>query len=138
MARAGCCGSWTPHNNRMNATRDTNHVIERDLAGGRVMRGVRVLGLIKPMTETCGRQRRAALSQSGGPLSPAGAALRIIISGAWREARGSEYRGWREACAVSATHPNKPMHPTADTTAVKIINLAGRRVIGGVRCSHTA
>jgi hypothetical protein len=24
------------------------------------------------------------------------------------------------------------MHPTADTTAVKIINLVGRRVIGGV------
>jgi len=30
------------------------------------------------------------------------------------------------------TQPNKPMHPTADTTAFKFLNLAGRRVIGGV------
>jgi hypothetical protein len=32
------------------------------------------------------------------------------------------------------TPPNKPMHPTADTTAFKFLNVAGRRVIGGVRC----
>ena len=41
--RAGDSGTWTPHNKRMHATRDTNDVIERNLVGGRVMRGVRPL-----------------------------------------------------------------------------------------------
>jgi len=39
--RAGSSGSWTPHNKRMHATRDTLRVIERNLAGGRVMRSVK-------------------------------------------------------------------------------------------------
>jgi hypothetical protein len=34
----------TPSNKRMHATRDTTDVIERNLAGGRVMRSVRCLG----------------------------------------------------------------------------------------------
>jgi hypothetical protein len=33
---------------------------------------------------------------------------------------------------VGGPQPNNGMHPTADTPAVKIINLTGRRVIGSV------
>jgi hypothetical protein len=46
--------------------------------------------------------------------------------------RGFEYRGWRQLGYVSVTHPNKPMHPTADTMIVINLSGAGRRVIGGV------
>jgi hypothetical protein len=45
---------------------------------------------------------------------------------------GFEFRGSRQVLGVSTTHPNKPMHPTADTVAFINSNLAGRRVIGGV------
>jgi len=38
----------------------------------------------------------------------------------------------RSALSRSTSRPNKPMHPTADTRAVMFLNLAGRRVIGGV------
>jgi hypothetical protein len=61
------------------------------------------------------------------------AALRLLCSGAWREMRVSEYHRSREVRAVSGTHPNKPMHPTADTIALIHLHLVGRRVIGGVR-----
>ena len=47
--------------------------------------------------------------------------------------RGSEYGRSRQVHVVSATHPNKPMHPTANTRDVIKLELAGRRVIGGVR-----
>ena len=40
------------------------------------------------------------------------AALRVILHGASREARGSEYGRLREVRGVSMAHPNKPMHPT--------------------------
>jgi hypothetical protein len=40
------------------------------------------------------------------------------MRGASREVRGFEYRAWREVWGVSITHPNKPMHPTADTRDV--------------------
>jgi hypothetical protein len=39
----------------------------------------------------------------------------------------------RSALSQSTSHPNKPMHPTADTNDFMYINRAGRRVIGGVR-----
>jgi len=115
----------------MHATRDTNLVIERNLAGGRVMRGVRLLGLIKSLAETRGRQWRAALSQAGIPLSP-GAALRINLHGARREVRAPRMAGARDVRGISVAHPNKPMHPTADTPAVMNSKGLGRRVIGGV------
>ena len=38
--RPGSSGSWTPHNKRMHATRDTQDVIISRGSGGRVMRGV--------------------------------------------------------------------------------------------------
>jgi len=41
--RAGVSVGWTPPNKRMHATRDTSDVIERNRAGGRVMRGVGLL-----------------------------------------------------------------------------------------------
>jgi len=41
--------------------------------------------------------------------------------------------GSREARFAAITHPNKPMHPTADTRLVISGCLAGRRVVGGVR-----
>jgi hypothetical protein len=41
--RAGDSGTWTPHNKRMHATRDTQDVIKLRRAGGRVMRGIRFL-----------------------------------------------------------------------------------------------
>ena len=49
------------------------------------------------------------------------AALRIILQRASREARGFVYGGSREVRIVSITHPNKPMHPTADTTILKFL-----------------
>ncbi len=66
-------------------------------------------------------------------LSSGGPRFRFTVSGAWREVRRSEYRGWRELRDASGAHPNKPMHPTADTVAVICSNGLGRRVIGGVR-----
>src|SRR5215208_6509993 len=96
------------------------------------MRGVRLLGLVKSLTETRGRQWRAALSQAGIPLSP-GAALRINLHGARREVRAPRMAGARDVRGISVAHPNKPMHPTADTLDVINLQLAGRRVIGGVR-----
>jgi hypothetical protein len=47
--------------------------------------------------------------------------------------RRFEYRGLRQMRDVSSTHPNKPMHPTANTIVVMFLHLLGRRVIGGVR-----
>src|SRR5829696_8149584 len=81
------------------------------------MPGVRLLGLIKSLAETRGRQWRAALSQAGIPLSP-GAALRIIRHGARREVRAPRMAGARDVRGLSVAHPNKPMHPTADTPGV--------------------
>jgi hypothetical protein len=57
----------------------------------------------------------------------------MIFDGAWREVRRFEYRGSRQVLSVSIAHPNKPMHPTADTRDVILSNGLGRRVIGGVR-----
>jgi hypothetical protein len=57
----------------------------------------------------------------------------MIFDGAWREVRRFEYRGSRQVLSVSIAHPNKPMHPTADTEALIFGNGAGRRVIGSVR-----
>ena len=51
------------------------------------------------------------------------AALCILFRGASREVRGSELGGVAEMRIVSIAHPNKPMHPTADTT---IVMLRGR------------
>jgi hypothetical protein len=48
-ARAGLRVSWAPPNMRMHATRDTKDVIERNLVGGRVMRGVRLLLRYSPL-----------------------------------------------------------------------------------------
>jgi hypothetical protein len=45
---------------------------------------------------------------------------------------GSEFGGSRQVLGVSMTHPNKPMHPTADTRHVIISMGSGRRVIGSV------
>ena len=96
------------------------------------MRGVRLLLIFKP-------RRRLAVSDGARiilgatPGSQRRPRFRITARGAWREAHGFEYRGWREVRAVSTTHPNKPMHPTADTRDVINLQLAGRRVIGGVR-----
>jgi hypothetical protein len=42
-ARVGLRVRRAQSNKRMHATRDTRDVVERDLAGGRVMRGVRLL-----------------------------------------------------------------------------------------------
>ncbi len=42
-ARAGPCAGWAPPNKRMHPTRDTKAVIVLNRAGGRVMRGVRLL-----------------------------------------------------------------------------------------------
>jgi len=42
------------------------------------------------------------------------------------------FHGSRQARVVSTTHPNKPMHPTADTRVVINPRRSGRRVIGGV------
>jgi hypothetical protein len=127
--------SITHPNKPMHPTADTLLVINSNHAGRRVMPSVRLLWYFKTMTETRGWQRRAALSQSGAPLS-LGAALRIIIGGASREVRRFEYRGSREVPDVSRAHPNKPMHPTANTKDFKFLNLAGRRVIGGVMLLH--
>jgi hypothetical protein len=84
------------------------------------------------MAETCRLQRRAALSPSGARFLILGPRSRIIICGASREARGSGEGRSREARHSPATHPNKPMHPTADTHLVINLCGAGRRVIGGV------
>jgi hypothetical protein len=116
----------------MHATRDTNHVINLQLVGGRVMRSVRLLRFYKIMTEARGWQRRAALSQSGVRLSAVCRASGYP-SGGVAGGAGSELGWWREARAVSVAHPNKPMHPTADTHHVIDSNGLGRRVIGGVR-----
>ena len=51
---------------------------------------VRRLGLIKPIMETRGWQRRAALSLSPAPRLSARAALPLTLHGAWREERGFE------------------------------------------------
>jgi hypothetical protein len=75
---------------------------------------------------------RGSFSIRRAPLTR-GAALRIIFRRAWREGRGSEFGGSRQARNVSTTHPNKPMHPTADTSNVINSRGSGRRVIGGVR-----
>jgi hypothetical protein len=37
-----------------------------------------------------------------------------------REVRRFEYRGSRQACDSPTAHPNKPMHPTADTLIVML------------------
>jgi len=49
VARFALSGLASRPNKRMHATRDTNHVIERKLAGGRVMRGVRLLLRYNPL-----------------------------------------------------------------------------------------
>ena len=54
------------------------------------------------------------------------AALPAIIKGASREVRGSEYHRSRQVRVVAIAHPNKPMHPTRDTTAVKFLQWLGR------------
>src|SRR5215207_8052330 len=82
-------------NNGMHPTADTPDFKYLDLAGRRVMPGVRLLGLIKSLAETRGRQWRAALSRAGIPLSP-GAALRIIRHGARREVRAPRMVGARD------------------------------------------
>jgi hypothetical protein len=49
---------------------------------------------------------------------------------------GGSRRSWRLRAPRDldvGSPPNKPMHPTADTLAVELLHLAGRRVIGGVR-----
>lgn len=96
------------------------------------MRGVRLLGFIKPMTEAYGWQRRAAPSQADAQILGRGRASdyppRGVAGGA-----DFEFHGSRQVRAVLTTHPNKPMHPTADTNDVISSNRAGRRVIGGVR-----
>jgi hypothetical protein len=116
----------------MHPTADTLAVELLHLAGRRVIGGVRLLRSFKSMPETCRCQRRAALSQSAACF-PSGVALRMIFDGAWREVRRFEYRGSRQVLTVSIVHPNKPMHPTADTRDVILSNGLGRRVIGGVR-----
>ena len=54
------------------------------------MPGVRLLRFFKTITEARGHQRRAAFSPSPAPDFHRRAALRVIVSGAWREVRGSE------------------------------------------------
>jgi hypothetical protein len=73
---------------------------------------------------------------TGTPFIHRRAALRVTFRGASRAGRGSEYQRSRQGHIVSTTHPNKPMHPTADTPDVINPQLAGRRVIGDVRRLH--
>ena len=81
------------------------------------MPGVRLLGFLNPRRRlVVGNGARLSLTQA--LAFDQWAALRIILHGASREVRGFEYRGWRQVRAVSTTHPNKPMHPTADTQLV--------------------
>jgi hypothetical protein len=77
------------------------------VAGGRVMRGVRLLRSFKSLTETCGWQRRAAFFQLGAPVFGDGPrfgffftgrrgrrGLRVswVAGGAWRLNRAPEQR----------------------------------------------
>ena len=106
-------------NNGMHPTADTRAVIN---LGGVARRVMPAFG----RSDSSNSRRRLAgghgarLTSNTAPDCCRRAALRIIISVAWREVRGSGYRGWREVRAVSMTRPNKPMHPTADTNDVML------------------
>jgi hypothetical protein len=103
----------------MHPTADTADFMYLNRSGRRVMPGVRLLGFLKSKTEACGWRRRGSPSTRRA-ISVAGAALRITRHGASREVRRSEGRGPRQVRHVSIAHPNKPMHPTADTTDVML------------------
>ena|SRR5215218_5441447 len=95
----------------MHPTADTLPLIFGYLLGRRVMPGVRLLQFLNPC------RRLASVDGARLFLNQAlafhlRAALRVTLHGASREARGSDYRGWRQVRGVSVTHPNKPMHPT--------------------------
>jgi hypothetical protein len=67
--------------------------------------------------------------------SPVTRGPRFVLScvRASREVRRCVVRGSREARPSPTAHPNKPMHPTADTSDFIFGICSGRRVIGGVR-----
>jgi hypothetical protein len=85
-----------------------------NLSGRRVIGGVRALWFINPRRRLAvGGGARLSLSS---PLwSHRRAALRNILGGASREARGFESHRSRSVRNISTARPNNGMHPTADT-----------------------
>src|SRR5215218_9733814 len=101
------------HNNGMHPTADTLPVIYSQGLGAAGDAGRSAARVSKTHD---GGLRLATARGSFTTRRPSfvrSAALRVIISGAWREARRSEYRGSRQVRVVSITHPNNGLHPTA-------------------------
>jgi hypothetical protein len=116
----------------MHPTADTQDFKFLHLAGRRVMPGVRLLGFFKTKTEARAWQRRAA-SHDPAPISLLLGPRFGLSSAGVAGGSGFVFHGSRQGRVVSTAHPNKPMHPTADTTAFIVSRGAARRVIGGVR-----
>ena len=122
-ARAGHGESWAPPNKRMHATRGTRDVIKRNLAGGRVMRGVGRL-IASPRFES---SRAVPHDRKESRL-----ARRAWFSSAGCRGRVGYCAGRAPRCLDAASPPNKRMHATRDTNHVIKRNLAGGRVMRGV------